>query len=92
MQIQPNERDKIAVWFGSGLSVREISRRLGRNPSTISRELKRNRYGDDYVAIHAQRVSCLRKSNTNKTHPKKDDWVYSYVIEKIKRRMVTRTN
>ena len=84
MQIQSNERDKIAVWFGSGLSVREIGRRLGRNPSTISRELKRNRWSDGYQAIQAQRTSRLRKSHTNKTHPQKADWVYSYVLEKLK--------
>jgi len=84
MQIQPNERDKIAVWFGSGLSVREISRRLGRNPSTISRELKRNRWGDGYEAIRAQRASRLRKSFINRTHPQKAAWIYSYVLEKLK--------
>lgn len=42
MQIQPNERDKIAFLFGSGLSIREIGRHLGRDASVISRELKRN--------------------------------------------------
>ena len=84
MQIQPNERDKIAVWFGSGLSVREIARRLDRDPSTISRELKRNRWGDGYEAIQAQRASRLRKSHTNRTHPQKSAWVYSYVLEKLK--------
>jgi len=84
MQIQPNERDKIAVWFWSGLSIREIGRRLGRNPSTICRELKRNRWGDGYEAIQAQRVSRLRKGYTNRTHPQKAKWVYSYVLEKLK--------
>ncbi len=84
MQIQPNERDKIAVWFSKGLSIREISRRLKRNPSTICRESKRNRFGNEYVAIHAQRVSDQRKSKTNKTHPQKSPWVYSYVLEKLR--------
>jgi transposase, IS30 family len=84
MQIQPNERDKIAVLKAKGLSIREISKRLHRNPSTISRELKRNRWGNNYVAIHAQRVSVKRKSRTNKTHPKKAVWVYSYALEKLK--------
>jgi len=83
MQLQPNERDKIAVWFSKGLSIREISRRLKRNPSTICRELKRNRFGNGYVAIHAQRVSSQRKSKTNKTHPQKSPWIYSYVLEKL---------
>jgi len=84
MQIQPNERDKIAVWFSSGLSVREIGRRLGRHHTVISRELKRNRGSNNYVAIHAQRLSSQRKSKTNKTHPQKPSWVYSYVLEKLR--------
>ena len=83
MQIQPNERDKIAVWFSKGLSIWEISRRL-KEIHQRSRELKRNRFGDSYVAIHAQRVSRRRKSKTNKTHPQKPSWVYSYVLEKLR--------
>ena len=84
MQIQPNERDKIAVWFSQGLSVREIGRRLGRHHTVISRELKRNRWGEDYEAIHAQKVSVHRKSQTNKKHPKKDEWLHVYVFEKLR--------
>jgi len=84
MQIQPSERDKIAVWFGSGLSVREIAKRLDRSPSTICRELERNRWGDGYESIKAQRISSRRKSRVNKTHPQKDKWVYVYVLEKLK--------
>lgn len=41
MQLKPNERDKIAVWSGSGISAREIGRRLGRDHTVINRELKR---------------------------------------------------
>ena len=36
------EREDIAVWHAQKLGVREIARRLGRSPSTISRELRRN--------------------------------------------------
>jgi IS30 family transposase len=36
------EREDIAIWRAQKLGVREIARRLGRNPSTISRELRRN--------------------------------------------------
>jgi len=84
MQIQPNERDKIAVWFGSGLSVREIGRRLGRHHTVISRELKRNRWGDGYEAIQAQKASAHRKSETNRKHPKKDEWLHIYAFDKLR--------
>ena len=36
------EREEIALWKAQGAGVREIARRLGRGPSTISRELRRN--------------------------------------------------
>ena len=39
-----NERIIIAQLKLSGLSIREIAHQLDRNPSTISRELKRNSY------------------------------------------------
>ncbi len=36
------EREEIALLRAQGMSVREIARRLGRAPSTISRKLRRN--------------------------------------------------
>jgi IS30 family transposase len=52
------EREEIALWRAQGLGVREAARRLGRAPSTISRELRRNaatRGGNlDYRATTAQ--------------------------------------
>jgi IS30 family transposase len=52
------EREQIALWRAQGLGVREIARHLGRAPSTISRELRRNaatRSGNlDYRATTAQ--------------------------------------
>ena len=36
------EREEIAILKAQGTGVREIARQLGRSPSTISRELRRN--------------------------------------------------
>jgi transposase, IS30 family len=36
------EREEIALLTAQGVGVREIARRIGRSPSTISRELRRN--------------------------------------------------
>jgi IS30 family transposase len=36
------EREDIAIWHAQKVTVREIARRSGRSPSTISRELRRN--------------------------------------------------
>ena len=52
------EREDIAVWRAQDVGVREIARRLGRSPSTISREVRRNAstrsYRLDYRAWTAQ--------------------------------------
>lgn len=37
--LSSSERDKITILHGEGLSVRKIAKELGRNPSTISREI-----------------------------------------------------
>ena len=39
--LSSEERDKITILQGEGLSIRKIAKELGRSPSTISRELKR---------------------------------------------------
>ena len=36
------EREEIAILHGQKLGVRDIARRIGRSPSTVSRELRRN--------------------------------------------------
>jgi IS30 family transposase len=52
------EREQIALLRAQGAGVREIARRLGRSPSTISRELRRNAAtrsgGFEYRATTAQ--------------------------------------
>lgn len=52
------EREDIALWRAQNAGVREIARRLGRSPSTISRELRRNAstrtYRLEYKASIAQ--------------------------------------
>ncbi len=37
-----HEREEIAILKAQGIGVRETARRLGRDPSTVSRELRRN--------------------------------------------------
>lgn len=78
------ERDQIAILFSNGIGVREIGRRLNREHSTILREIRRNRFGQSYVAIHAQHLTEERKSNAGKRHPLKDKKIYAYVLEKLK--------
>ena len=67
-----DERKSIAELFYQGCSTREIARRLDRDPSTISRELRRNRAqvaanctlyhpGAADMAYKERRKRCVRK-------------------------------
>ncbi len=83
-RLTEEERDRIAVLHARGIGVREIGRLLEREHTTISRELKRNRFGQGYNAIHAQHTAEERKSIAGKRHPLKDKETYWYVFEKLK--------
>jgi IS30 family transposase len=81
------EREEIALLRVEGLGVREVARRLGRAPSTISRELRRNaatRGGElDYRATtaqwHAERAGRRPKVAKLATDPV----LRSYVQERL---------
>lgn len=83
-KLTEEERDSIAVFRANGKSTREIGRLLNREHSTILRELRRNRFGEGYNAIHAQHRAEERKSNAGKRYPLKDKDTYAYVIEKLR--------
>lgn len=71
------EREEIALLCAEGPGVREVACRLGRAPSTISRELRRNaatREGNlDYRATtaqwHAERAACRPEAAKLATNP-----------------------
>ncbi|MBU4154421.1 MAG: IS30 family transposase [Proteobacteria bacterium] len=54
------EREEIAVLTAAGSSARQIAQVLGRAPSTVSRELSRNRTGSGYRATVAQAATDRR--------------------------------
>ena len=54
------EREEIAVRHAAGQSGRKIAAVLGRHPTTISRELARNRTGQGYRATVAQSLTDRR--------------------------------
>ena len=55
------ERDRIAQWLHRGAEQQEIAQALGRHPSTIGRELKRNSVGGEYFAGQAQELAQTRR-------------------------------
>src|SRR5487761_807668 len=64
------EREEIAILHAQGMGVREIARRVGRSPSTVSRELRRNAstrtnalaYRATTAQWHAERRACRPKA------------------------------
>lgn len=78
------EREKISIYLAKGFSKRETARRLNRSDSTIRDELKRNRWQDGYVAIHAQAVSEKRISQARTRHHLKNKSIYKYSLKKLR--------
>jgi IS30 family transposase len=79
------ERDQIALLHTQGISNSEIAQRLRREVSTIGRELKRNRWGETYVAIHAQQLARERASYVaHSKQPLKNPDVYDYVTARLR--------
>ncbi len=81
------EREEIAVLNGQGLGIREIARAVGRDPSTISRELRRNaatRGGElDYRASVAQWKADLLARRPKASKLVTNEWLREYVQERL---------
>jgi IS30 family transposase len=88
-QLTTQERDQLAIWKAAGVANKECARRLGRDPSTIGRELKRNDWQKDdihyYVAIHAQALAKVRAIKVaHSKHPLKNAQIYDYVTKQLR--------
>lgn len=84
-KISLEEREQICVMLGRGLGVRAIARELGRSPSSVSDELKRNCLKTGvYSGITAQTLSDKRNSLSRKRNPLKDEETMRYVIRKLR--------
>lgn len=86
------EREHIAAWRSKGCSMREIARRLGRAPSTISRELRRNsasrgaklEYRASVAQWHRDRAAERPKASKLATNSRLRDYVQDRLSGKIK--------
>lgn len=81
------EREKISIWKAQGLSLRKIAKRLGRDVSSVSRELKRNapplRPGR-YLPARAHGRATLR-NQISRTHLRlKKPELRRYVLRKLR--------
>lgn len=84
------EREQLSAWLQMKVSKAEMARRLGRHPSTIFRELQRNRarrrYGNRpaYSAIAAQQLSEQRK-HQRRTRKLQRPEIRRYVERQLRR-------
>lgn len=85
-QITQDERDLIAHLHAKGSSHSEIARQLGRNKSSISREIRRNGSGiyDVYLAHKAHTRAKDRKQESGQRPRLKNKQIRRYVIRKLK--------
>lgn len=85
-KICQKERELLQSWKEKGLSNKECARRLGRHPSSIGRELKRNSVRGVYLAASAQLRADKRKERAwGVKHPLKNKKVFRYVISRLMR-------
>ena len=82
-----SEREEIAILLAQSLGVREIARRTGRCPSTISRELRRNAStrsgGSEYRASTAQWHANRRAGRPKLTKLSGNDRLREYVQDRL---------
>jgi len=88
VHLTTSERVKIETYLELGFSMRKIAQHLGRQPSTISRELKRN---PSYNAINAGRRYEMQKKELWSTHAVQHFAWLMYPFETA-RDMVSRTD
>lgn len=81
--LSQDERFEIADLHCEGLSVRAIARRIGRAPSTISRELRRNGRKDGYRPFEAHRRAVGRRARHRRRRLETNSVLRDLVGEKL---------
>lgn len=84
-KISSEEREQIALMKAQGFGVRAIAKNLGRSPSSVSDELKRNGSSSgEYSAFAAQTLSEKRNSLSRKKNPLKSPEILAYTVRKLR--------
>jgi IS30 family transposase len=84
-KITASERDQIAWWLACGIAIPEMARRLGRSPSSISQELKRNQTDGVYGSIKAHQAAEARKRHCHQKYLlRQRPTLWGFVLEKLK--------
>ena len=81
------ERESISRGLAQHKSIRQLAKELNRSPSTISREIRRNKGKSGYRAFSASRRAKAAASSRKRGKRKieKQEGLLSYVMEKLQR-------
>jgi transposase, IS30 family len=86
-QLVRDQRASIAALSKEGMSIRQIASAVGVNPSTVSRELKRNKCKQTqaYTPSTATKLSKQRRVDTNKHQIKiiRGGRLWEHIVEKM---------
>jgi transposase, IS30 family len=81
------ERERLKDLVTAGMSIRQIAQVMGRSPSTISRELRRNTVArGGYLPHTAHRLSVKRRERPRTAKLATDGPLRDYVAAKLKKR------
>ena len=82
------ERERIASLRDRGNGIREIARRVGRSPSTVSRELARNArvWDDGYDPVMAHLRAHERARSPKAEKIEQSPWLRSFIQDRLNRR------
>ncbi len=85
-RLTDQERESISRGLAQHKPLRQIAKELSRSPSTITREIRRNRGKTSYRAFSASRRAKAAASSRKRGKRKieKQESLLSYVIEKLK--------
>ena len=86
-RLTDQERESISRGLAQHKSIRQLARELNRSPSTISREIRRNKGKSGYRAFSASRRAKAAASSRKRGKRKieKQEGLLSYVMEKLQR-------
>jgi len=86
-RLSDQERESISRGLAQHKSIRQLARELNRSPSTISREIRRNKGKSGYRAFSASRRAKAAASSRKRGKRKieKQEGLLSYVMEKLQR-------
>lgn len=85
-QLSIEEREKIQLGLWEKRSIRDIAKELGRDPSTISRDISRSAppVNRQYTPRVAQARAVKNRSSRGRKDRLKNDTVRTYVVEQLK--------